>query len=59
LNEFYARASGRADGFRYYKNASTLVEYFRIIKQLLAYYYRVIYCEEGHFTRAQPDQKLP
>jgi hypothetical protein len=28
LNEFYAGASGKADGFRYYKNASTL--YYRI-----------------------------
>lgn len=36
LNEFYAGASGRADGFRYYKNASTLTKYFTTAKQLLA-----------------------
>ena len=59
LNEFYAGASGKADGFRYFKNASTLVTYFTTIKQLLVYYYRVVYCEGGHFTRAKPDQVLP
>jgi hypothetical protein len=59
LNEFYARASGKADGFRYFKNTLTLVTYFTTIKQLLAYYYRVVYCEGGHFTRAKPDQMLP
>lgn len=59
LNEFYAGASGKADGFRYFKNASTLVTYFTIMKQLLVYYYRVVYCEDGHFTRIQTDQTLP
>jgi hypothetical protein len=59
LNEFYAGASGRADGFRYYKNPSTLVKYFTTFKQLLVYYYRVVYCEDGHFTWTQPDQTLP
>jgi superfamily II DNA helicase RecQ len=59
LNEFYAGASSCSDGFRYYKNASTLTKYFTTTKQLLAYYYRIVYCEEGHFTRTQPDQKLP
>ena len=29
------------------------------MKQLLVYYYRVVYCKGGHFTRAQPDQVLP
>jgi hypothetical protein len=29
------------------------------MKQLLAYYYRVVNCEGGHFTRAKPDQVLP
>ena len=52
LNEFYAGASGKADGFRYFKNASTLVTYFTTIKQLLVYYYRVVYSEDGHFTGA-------
>ena len=59
LNEFYAGASGKADGFRYYKIASTLVKYSTVLKQLLTYYYRVVYHEDGHFTRASPDQKLP
>jgi hypothetical protein len=62
LNEFYAGASGKADGFRYFKNASTLVTYFTTMKQLLVYYYRVVYSEDGHFTRSQArleDQRLP
>lgn len=59
LNEFYAGASGRSDGFRYYKKPSTLVKYFTTMKQLLVYYYRVVYHEDGHFTRAKPDQVLP
>ncbi|KAH8749835.1 hypothetical protein BGZ57DRAFT_968312 [Hyaloscypha finlandica] len=61
LNEFYARASGKADGFRYFKNASTLVTYFTTMKQLLVYYYRVVYSEDGHFTRtkARLDPRLP
>ncbi|KAF8855837.1 hypothetical protein BDZ45DRAFT_745982 [Acephala macrosclerotiorum] len=59
LNEFYARASSKANEFRYFKNASTLITYFTTIKQLLVYYYRVVYCENGHFTRAQSDQVLP
>jgi hypothetical protein len=29
------------------------------MKQLLVYYYRVVYCDDGHFTRAQPEQTLP
>jgi hypothetical protein len=58
LNEFYAGASGKSDGFRYYKNASTLVKYFRTWKQLLTYYYRVVY-NDGHFKRTSPDQRLP
>ncbi|OBT41396.1 hypothetical protein VE00_09167 [Pseudogymnoascus sp. WSF 3629] len=59
LNEFYAGASGKADGFRHFKNPSTLVTYFTTMKQLLVYYYRVVHCEGGHFTRAKPDQVLP
>ncbi|KAH7304130.1 hypothetical protein BKA65DRAFT_416330, partial [Rhexocercosporidium sp. MPI-PUGE-AT-0058] len=52
LNEFYIKASGKANKFRYYKNTSTLITYFIIIKQLLMYYYRVIYRKSGYFTRA-------
>jgi superfamily II DNA helicase RecQ len=59
LNEFYAGASGTADGFRYFKNASSLVTYFTTMKRLLVYYYRIVYCEGGHFTRTKPDQILP
>jgi hypothetical protein len=59
LNEFYTGASGKADGFRHYKIASTLVKYSAILKKLLAYYYRVVYCEDGHFTQTTPGQKLP
>ncbi|KAF7880786.1 uncharacterized protein EAF01_000538 [Botrytis porri] len=59
LNEFYSGASGKADGFRYHKNASTLVKYFLIGKQLLVYYYRVVYSEDGFFTATESDQSLP
>lgn len=63
LNEFYAGASGRSDGFRYYKNASTLVKYFATFKQLLAYVFRVAVTNENgedrHFTRSSPEQRLP
>jgi hypothetical protein len=59
LNEFYAGASGQADGFRSFKNASTLVTYFTTMKQLLVYYYRVVYNEDGHFSRTKSDQILP
>jgi hypothetical protein len=59
LNEFYTGASGKADGFRYFKNALTLVTYFIIMKQLLVYYYRVVHYEGGYFTRAKLEQILP
>ena len=59
LNEFYTGASGKAAGFRYRKNASTLVKYFTVGKQLLVYYYRVVHRQDGHFSRTSPDQKLP
>ncbi|KAL6405820.1 hypothetical protein AUP68_10959 [Ilyonectria robusta] len=51
--------SGGAYSFRSFKNESSLVSYFRRMKQLLAYYYRVIFCEDGHFTRDSEDQILP
>jgi superfamily II DNA or RNA helicase len=50
---------GPAYSFRSFKNESSLVSYFRRMKQLLAYYYRVIFCEDGHFTRDGEDQLLP
>ncbi|KAF8853058.1 hypothetical protein BDZ45DRAFT_749007 [Acephala macrosclerotiorum] len=58
LNEFYVEASSKANGFRYFKNASTLITYFTTIKQLLVYYYRVVHRESGHFTRVKLDQVL-
>lgn len=59
LNEFYAGSSGKSDGFRYYKNPSTLVKYFTTFKQLLMYYFRVVHSEDGYFTTMQPGQLLP
>ncbi|KFY28326.1 hypothetical protein V491_00528 [Pseudogymnoascus sp. VKM F-3775] len=59
LSDFYTGASGKADGFRHFKNPSTLVTYFTTMKQLLVYYYRIVHCEGGHFARAKPDQVLP
>jgi hypothetical protein len=63
LNEFYAGASGRSDGFQYYKNPSTLVKYFATFKKLLAYLFRVAVADEDgedrHFTRTDAKQRLP
>ncbi|KFY26010.1 hypothetical protein V491_01503 [Pseudogymnoascus sp. VKM F-3775] len=44
LNESYAGASRKAEGFWYFMNPSTLVTYFTTMKQLLVYYYRVVRC---------------
>ncbi len=59
LNEFYSGASGRSVGFRPFKNESTLRIYFSRTKQLLAYFFRVVWSDSGHFTRERPDQELP
>lgn len=67
LNSFYASGSGgsgRSDGFRSYKNPSTLNKYFKTFKQLLVYFYNVTYATgdrggHSHFTRTQEDQCLP
>ncbi len=53
LNKFYIRALDKADRFWYFKNMLTLVIYFTTIKQLLVYYYQVVYSKDSHFTRAQ------
>ncbi|GJN78741.1 hypothetical protein PLIIFM63780_002250 [Purpureocillium lilacinum] len=57
------RSSGKGKGkeptFRRFKNESSLTTYFRTAKELLAYYYRVVYREDGHFTRETEDQVLP
>ncbi|KAL7939993.1 hypothetical protein V8C42DRAFT_349840 [Trichoderma barbatum] len=58
LNEFYSGATGKAQGFRLFKNALTLASYFRKMKELLAYHYRVAHRLDGHFTRESDDQVL-
>ena len=55
LNELYTGALGKVDRFRYFKNTSTLVTYFTTIKQLLVYYYQVVYNEDSYFTQAKPN----
>lgn len=60
LNEFYSGATGgKAQGFRSFKNPSTLASYFRKMKELLAYHYRVACRADGHFTRESDGQVLP
>lgn len=59
LNQFSAGASGGADGFWYYKNASTLTKYFTTFKRLLVYYFRVVHSADRHFTQTQAEQVLP
>lgn len=46
-------SSANASKFRAFKNESSLKSYFRIGKQLLAYYYRVVFCDHGHFSREE------
>ncbi|KAI8401489.1 hypothetical protein FOFC_18358 [Fusarium oxysporum] len=52
-------SSAKASKFRSFKNESSLTSYFRITKQLLAYYYRVVYCEDGHFIRGGENHVVP
>jgi hypothetical protein len=59
LNEFYAGASGKSDVFRCHKMASSLVQYFNTWTQLIVYYYRVVYTEDGHFTQREPSHQVP
>ncbi|KAH6960097.1 hypothetical protein BKA56DRAFT_662594 [Ilyonectria sp. MPI-CAGE-AT-0026] len=62
LNEFRdagGSSNGKPGGFRSFKNESSLTSYFRRMKQLLVYYYRVVFYEDGHFTRENEDQVLP
>lgn len=51
--------NSRHRAFRSFKNESSLTSYFRRMKQLLVYYYRVVSCEDGHFTRADEGGVLP
>ncbi len=50
---------GKDIAFRCFKNESTLTSYFRKMKELLVYYYRVVYTADGHFTREAEGQTLP
>ncbi|PNP74174.1 hypothetical protein FNYG_12487 [Fusarium nygamai] len=43
-------SSIKSDKFRSFKNKSSLTSYFRIQKQLLAYYYRTVFHADGRFT---------
>ncbi|PNP58255.1 hypothetical protein FNYG_15130 [Fusarium nygamai] len=52
-------SSAKASKFREFKNGKSLKSYFRIAKQLLAYYYRVVFRDDGHFNRESNDQVLP
>ncbi|KAI3571202.1 hypothetical protein IWW34DRAFT_639685, partial [Fusarium oxysporum f. sp. albedinis] len=52
-------SSAKASKFREFKNGKSLKSYFRIAKQLLVYYYRVVFRDDGHFTRESNDQVLP
>ena len=50
---------GKDLAFRCFKNESTLVTYFRRMKELMAFYYRVVYAEDGHFSREGEAPMLP
>ncbi|RSL77165.1 hypothetical protein CEP52_017736, partial [Fusarium oligoseptatum] len=41
------------------KNRGSLKKYTRRMTQLLVFYYRVVFCEDGHFTREDDEQALP
>lgn len=45
--------------FRCFKSEPTLVTYFRRMKELLVYYYRVVYREDGYFSRKTEAPALP
>ncbi|ELR06866.1 hypothetical protein GMDG_08157 [Pseudogymnoascus destructans 20631-21] len=59
LNEFYSGASGKSAAFRARKLESTLVDYFQTWTELVVYYYRVVYKEDGHFKGTPESQQLP
>ncbi|RKK19065.1 hypothetical protein BFJ65_g571 [Fusarium oxysporum f. sp. cepae] len=52
-------SSAKASKFRSFKNESSLTSYFRIIKQLLVYYYRVVYRDDSYFTREGENHIVP
>ncbi|EXK78037.1 hypothetical protein FOQG_17267 [Fusarium oxysporum f. sp. raphani 54005] len=47
----YDMSSTNASNFRQFKNESSLRSYFRVAKQLIVYYYRVVFLDDGHFSR--------
>jgi hypothetical protein len=47
----YDMSNTNASKFRQFKNESSLRSYFRIAKQLITYYYRVVFLNDGHFSR--------
>lgn len=61
LSDFAAgnAKKGKDIAFRSFKHESTLTAYFRRMKELLVYYYRVAYRGDGHFTRDSEEQVLP
>ena len=64
LNHFRlgdARDIGATRGalFRASKHSNSMVACFRLTKQLLAYYYRVVYLSDGHFTNNTEGHALP
>jgi hypothetical protein len=52
-------SSAKASNFLSFKNESSLTSYFRITKQLFAYYYRVVYRDDDHFTKEDDDHVVP
>lgn len=50
---------GKEVAFRIFKNEATLGTYFRRMKELLLYYHRVVYQEDGHFSRESEAHKVP
>ncbi|KAH7231070.1 hypothetical protein BKA59DRAFT_368770, partial [Fusarium tricinctum] len=52
----YDMSSTNASKFRQFKSESSLRSYFRIAKQLIAYYYRVVFLDDGHFSRDDDDE---
>lgn len=51
-----AGKKGKDTAFRPFKNESTLTTYFRRMKELLVYFYRVVHREDGHFTRGAEEE---
>ncbi|KIS67201.1 uncharacterized protein UMAG_04308 [Mycosarcoma maydis] len=59
LGDASEEPNSRGSYLRRFKNERTLVNYFRLTKQLLTYYYRVVYRRDGHFTSNTEGHSLP